>query len=319
VPWCDLRLGEYLGGKVLDYGQCDGGSPQEWCHRDAILGVSFPRGIRHLQSDYRCRSASNYSNESRTAQYTFPDAVEEQQRIVGILDEAFEGIATAKANAEKNLHYARALFESHLQSVFTERGEGWVEKPLVSMCSLFVDSAHRTPKYQAEGIPALRPRDVVNGRLAMTEAARVSEEEYEIQSRRHQPGPGDIVYSRELSYGWAAMLPESPRVCLSQGMCLFRPTPDLDSAFLLYVLNGPVGREQATRAAVGAAHPHINLGDIRAYLIPLPSFSEQKQITRQLDAMAGEIQRLESLYQRKLAALEALKKSLLHQAFSGEL
>jgi len=50
----------------------------------------------------------------------------EQQRIVTILDEAFDGIATAKANAEKNLQNARALFESHLQSVFTQRGEGWV-------------------------------------------------------------------------------------------------------------------------------------------------------------------------------------------------
>ena len=49
-----------------------------------------------------------------------------QQRIVGILDEAFASIATAKANAEKNLQNARAVFESHLQSVFTHRGEGWV-------------------------------------------------------------------------------------------------------------------------------------------------------------------------------------------------
>ena len=54
----------------------------------------------------------------------------EQQRIVGLLDEAFEGLATAKANAEKNLQNARALFESHLQSVFTQRGPGWVEKRL---------------------------------------------------------------------------------------------------------------------------------------------------------------------------------------------
>ena len=54
----------------------------------------------------------------------------EQHRIVGILDEAFEGIATAKANAEKNLQNARALFEGHLQSVFTQRGEGWVERRL---------------------------------------------------------------------------------------------------------------------------------------------------------------------------------------------
>ena len=51
----------------------------------------------------------------------------EQQRIVGILDEAFEGIATAKANAEKNFHNALALFDSHLQAVFSQRGKGWVE------------------------------------------------------------------------------------------------------------------------------------------------------------------------------------------------
>ena len=55
---------------------------------------------------------------------------QEQQRIVAILDEAFEGIATAKANAEKNLKNARQLFESHLNSVFSQRGEGWVEKQL---------------------------------------------------------------------------------------------------------------------------------------------------------------------------------------------
>ena len=58
----------------------------------------------------------------------------EQRRIVGILDEAFEGLATAKANAEQNLQNARALFESHLQAVFTQRGHGWVEKFLADIC-----------------------------------------------------------------------------------------------------------------------------------------------------------------------------------------
>jgi type I restriction enzyme, S subunit len=66
----------------------------------------------------------------------YPVDVEEQQRIVGILDEAFDGIATAKANAEQNLQNARALFESHLQSVFLQRGEGWVGKPLSELCDI---------------------------------------------------------------------------------------------------------------------------------------------------------------------------------------
>ena len=243
----------------------------------------------------------------------------EQQRIVGILDEAFEGIAIATANAEQNLQNARALFESHLQSVFTQRGPAWVERSLVSLCAHFFDSAHRTPKYQEEGIPALRPRDVVNGQLNFADAACVSEEEYEVQSKRYKPAPGDIVYSRELSYGWAALLPGKPRVCLSQGMCVFRPNREVDSAFLLYVLNGPTVREQAMRVAVGAAHPHINLGDIKSYSIPLPSFDEQRQIAHKFDSLHEETQRLASIYQQKLAALDELKKSLLHQAFTGQL
>ena len=66
----------------------------------------------------------------------YPQSLAEQQRIVGILDEAFAGLATAKANAEKNLQNARALFESHLQSVFSQRGEGWVEKRLDELCDV---------------------------------------------------------------------------------------------------------------------------------------------------------------------------------------
>ncbi len=60
----------------------------------------------------------------------------EQQRIVALLDEAFAGLATAKANAEKNLQNARALFESHLQSVFTQRGKGWMEQPFSELCDI---------------------------------------------------------------------------------------------------------------------------------------------------------------------------------------
>ena len=67
------------------------------------------------------RRQSIYRDKLEAFQIPSPP-LPEQQRIVGILDEAFAGIATAKANAEKNLQNARALFESHLQSVFTQRG-----------------------------------------------------------------------------------------------------------------------------------------------------------------------------------------------------
>jgi type I restriction enzyme S subunit len=61
---------------------------------------------------------------------TFPKSITEQKRIVAILDEAFATIAKAKANAEQNLKNARELFESYLQSVFANKGEGWEIKTL---------------------------------------------------------------------------------------------------------------------------------------------------------------------------------------------
>ncbi len=61
----------------------------------------------------------------------------EQQRIVAILDEAFEGIATAKANAEKNLQNARELFEKQLQAVFTSAShDDGTERTLADVCDI---------------------------------------------------------------------------------------------------------------------------------------------------------------------------------------
>jgi len=88
----------------------------------------------------------------------------EQQRIVGLLDEAFEGLATAKAHAEKNLQNARALFESHLQSVFTQRGPGWVETTLSRatggiFTGPFGSLLHKSD-YIPDGIPLVNPAHI---------------------------------------------------------------------------------------------------------------------------------------------------------------
>ncbi|HOB01057.1 MAG TPA: restriction endonuclease subunit S, partial [Casimicrobium huifangae] len=89
----------------------------------------------------------------------------EQQRIAGILDEAFDGIATAKANAEKNLQNARALFESHLQAVFTQRGDGWTETTLEGVahreCTLSYGIVQPGEEV-ADGLAIVRPTDMTS-------------------------------------------------------------------------------------------------------------------------------------------------------------
>jgi type I restriction enzyme S subunit len=71
--------------------------------------------------------------------------------------------------------------------------------------------------------------------------------------------------------------------------------------------------------SVGTGTKFLKLGMIKDMMIPLPTIPEQSRIVNQLDALAAETQRLQKIYEQKLAALAALKKSLLHQAFNGEL
>jgi restriction endonuclease S subunit len=158
---------------------------------------------------------------------------------------------------------------------------GWCAASVDMICPILVDSPHRTPTYsQGTEYIALRPRDVAGGRLELDTAARVSRLEYERQTARRVPRVGDIVYSRELSFGWATLVPEGALVCLSQGMVSMRPSDVVRAAYLAALLNSPIGRSQAEGAALGAAHPHVNLREIKRFTFPIPPLDVQDMLLR---------------------------------------
>jgi type I restriction enzyme S subunit len=97
-------------------------------------------------------------------------------------------------------------------------------------------------------------------------------------------------------------------------VCSEKIAPD----FLKYLLLAE-GREGFRRYSSGAVHQTIYFPEAKAFHVCFPHVSEQNRIIRQCDELADESKRLESCYQQKLDALEALKRSLLHQAFAGEL
>jgi type I restriction enzyme S subunit len=197
--------------------------------------------------------------------------------------------------------------------------KGWVWTTLDAICPVFVDCAHRTPTHAPDGYPALRPRDVVQGILRLDTAAKVPAPEYELQTRRRVPQSGDIVYSRELSYGWGAVVPESVEICLGQGMVLFRPASGVLASYLLYVLNGPLGRRQADDAATGSAHPHINVGEIRSYRVPLPPHAEQQRIVEEIQRCLSITDGILLSLAKNLHRAERLRQAILKQAFEGKL
>ncbi len=267
---------------------------------------------------------SNISQEIvREIKLPLPGIAEQQRIVLEIekqftrLDAAVIALRRARANLKK---YRAAVLNAACEG--TTQGtvrDGWSSMTLDHLCEVFVDSAHRTPKYTAVGPYALGPRDVVNGALNLAEARHVSEAEFAIQTKRRIPQTGDIVYSRELSLGWAVEIPEGVRVCLSQGMCLFRPLTNILSTYLLPVLNGPVGRRQALAAATGSAHPHINLRDIRSYRIPVPPLAEQYRLVNEFERRLSVIDELERLLAANLQRAARLRQSILERAFSGRL
>ena len=247
-------------------------------------------------------------------------ALAEQQRIVGILDEAFEGIATAKANAEKNLQNARALFESHLQSVFTQRGEGWVDTT-IGQHIRFIDYRGKTPEKTQSGLRLITAKNVKMGYLQETPKEFVAPESYDGWMTRGIPQLGDVLFTTEAPLANVAQLDTEMKVVFAQRIIIMQAdTTKLNSAFLKYLLLSQPVQQRIHAKGTGATVKGIKASLLKTIEISFPkSVTEQEQIVAKLDALSGETQRLESIYQCKLATLDALKKSLLHQAFSGHL
>ncbi len=229
---------------------------------------------------------------------SYPESLAEQQRIVALLDEAFAGLATAQAHAERNLRNARALFESHLNAVFTQRGEGWVERKLGEICIVDWGNTDLTKKSYVEG----------GAFLAVSAAGcdgRIGHKEHS----KHTP-----VLSAIGAQCGRMFLPDEDFTAIKNTITL-TPREGLCTGRFLYRLLTHV--ELPKR---GAAQPFIAKGDIQAFSVSMPeSLSAQTEIEAALAGLHAETHRLTRLYEQKLAALAALKQSFLHQAFSGAL
>jgi type I restriction enzyme S subunit len=243
----------------------------------------------------------------------------EQQRIVALLDEAFAGLATAKANAERNLQNARAIFESHLQSVFSERGEGWVEKRLEEVCGLQNGFAFKSSTFKPYGVPILRISNIQDGRIdAANRIVFFEPSDYRENLDRYRIVEGDLLIAMSgATTGKLGFNTESKVYYLNQRVGKFEPTEKLNKRFLYLFLSTKV--EENLRISAGTAQPNLSTEQIKGFVLPLPSVDEQERIVDALETLSKETQRLTRIYERKLAALEELKKSLLHQAFNGEL
>ncbi|MEQ2009441.1 MAG: restriction endonuclease subunit S [Limisphaerales bacterium] len=285
-----------------------------------------------LRKHFNGAGIQHFTGEA-LAQFEIPvPPLAEQERIVGVLDEAFAGLATAQAHAAKNHQNARALFESHLQSVFTHRGKGWVEK---SVADLVAEGALVKPfdgnhgeihpkksDYTESGVPFIMARDLQDGLVDSEHCVFISQKLAD-SLRVGFAKDGDVLISHKGTIGRSAIVStDDDYIMLTPQVTSYRvkDSSKLFNRFIHYYFMSPgFQREMIAGAADGSTRAYIGITKQLTLRFRFPPLAEQKRIAAELDVLDPETQRLATLYARKQAALAALKQSLLHQAFSGEL
>jgi type I restriction enzyme S subunit len=260
----------------------------------------------------------------------YPESLPEQQRIVGILDEAFDGIAMAKANAKKNLKSAGALFISMFGALAPQSEQARWSKTKVEHIAAPHKGAIRTGpfgsqllhgEFVAEGIAVLGIDNAVANEFRWGESRFITPEKYQ-QLKRYRIHPGDVLITIMGTCGRCAIVPDDVPVAINtKHLCCItldrsRCIPEYLHSYFLY---HPVAREFLSKRAKGAIMAGLNMGIIKELPVLIPTLERQREIVSVLDSLRKETQRLESIYQQKLTALEALEKSLLHEAFTGNL
>lgn len=249
----------------------------------------------------------------------------EQRRIVGILDAAFAGIATATAHVQQNLQNARALFESYLHAAFSERGDGWKDTTLGAEIDLLTGFPFKSAQYtnSDKSVRLLRGDNIVQGSLRWDDVKKWPNSDI-ADYERYELRAGDVVLAMDRPWVNAglkrARLSEDDLPCLLvQRTARLRGNGSLDNGFLLYLISSATFIHHILGVQTGIGVPHISGQQIKDFPFLKPPLTEQRKVVATLDRLSVATQQLETLYQRKLAALAELKQALLHQAFSGQL
>jgi type I restriction enzyme S subunit len=279
---------------------------------------SHSTGIRNLNGD-----------AYKAIEVAYP-SIPEQRSIVATLDEAFEGIATAKANAEKNLQNARDLVGTGYQTIVGSFDQSqWGKAPVADLAAASKGSMRTGPfgsqllhsEFVDDGIAVLGIDNAVANEFRWDKRRYITEAKYQ-DLARYRVHPGDVLITIMGTCGRCAVVPDDiPLAINTKHLCCI--TLDrkkcLPDYLHLYFLHDPLARDYLAAQAKGSIMAGLNMGIISALPVRLPPLDQQATIVERFSSLQAECDRLADVQMRKLAALDELRRSLLHQAFTGGL
>jgi type I restriction enzyme S subunit len=245
--------------------------------------------------------------------------LEEQKQIVAILDKAFTAIDQAKANIEKNIENAKELFQSKLNDIFSQKGEGWEEKALVEVCE-----KTKNIKWQDFSIEEFEYVDlssVSRETLSVTETATVNKENAPSRAKKIIL-EGDVIFATTRPTLRRATIIEkdlSGNLC-STGYVVLRPKENISSDWIFFYLLTSKFMDRMESLQRGASYPAVSDNDVKGSKLSVPiSTLEEKKNILIMNNLQESTNFLIDNYINKLNDLEELKKSILQKAFAGEL
>ena len=252
-------------------------------------------------------------NQGRLREIPIPlPPLEEQQRIVAVLDDAFEGLARARAHTEANLQNARELFGSELASVCKTNAEKYGTVSLAEISEEITDGDHMPPPKSQDGVPfvTIKNIDKETHDIDFSDTFKVPERYYQELKDKRKPRVGDVLYTVTGSFGIPVLVKAGQRFCFQRHIGLIRPKREISPEWLYFVLVSPFAFDQADAGATGTAQRTVSLKLLRSMVVPSVPSELQPAIAERFRGIYSEASRLAVSYQAKLKDLEDLRQSL---------
>jgi len=245
--------------------------------------------------------------------------LEEQKQIVSILDEAFEKIEQAKANIEKSIQSAKELFQSKLNEIFAQKGNGWEKKTLGDVCEKTKNINWKD--YTNEEFEYIDLSSVSRDTLLVTETTMVNKENAPSRAKRIIQ-KGDVIFATTRPTLKRATIITSDldgQIC-STGFVVLRPKKNINSDWIFFYLLTSTFMDRMESLQRGASYPAVTDSDVKDSTLSIPLTKElEDSIVTKMNNLRRSSNELVLQYLQKLSDLDELKKSILQKAFAGEL
>jgi len=276
-----------------------------------------------LKGDVKVKGKTLNKEKLKSLPVKYPK-IEEQQRIVGILDEAFENIEKAKQNTLQNLNNAKELFENCIENNFTNLTSLYPIKTLSDIA--VIKGGKRLPKGQKltkeiTEHPYLRVTDfTIDGTINTDDLHYISDNIYE-QIKNYTITSKDLYITIVgATIGKSGIIPkELDGANLTENACKLIFNMDVCNKYVYYFTKTKSFNEQSFGNTKITAVPKLALTRLATIKLPVPNLPKQQKIVVQLDELQEQTKKLEQFYTQKLQDLDELKQSILQKAFKGEL